>query len=79
MEASGGGAMREAEPGLQGGVCSGRWNVRRGHTRRGDVGRGAPCWELMPQREGSRTRKGRCRCEEGVEVVPGWSQSRERT
>ena len=40
MEASGGGAMREAEPGLQGGVCSGRWNVRRGHARRGDVGRG---------------------------------------
>jgi len=32
--------MREAEPGLQGGVCARRKNVRRGHARRGDVGRG---------------------------------------
>ena len=40
MQAGGGGAMREAEPELQGGVCAGRRNFRRGHTRRGDVGRG---------------------------------------
>ena len=32
--------MREAEPGLQGGICARRRDVRRGHARRGDVGRG---------------------------------------